>query len=398
MAAAVCGAQSGRRVGIVDENVAPGGQIWRGGWTKADSRQAGTWFRRFQESGVQVLSQTQVIDNPRDGVLLAETEGKACEFEFERLIVATGARELFLPFAGWTLPNVMGAGGLQALVKSGFPIEGKRVAVAGSGPLLLAVAALLRRRGALLQLVAEQATWGRLVRFGLRVGPKKLVQGMGYRSSFMTVRYATGCWPVEAQGGAKLERVTFCTMRKSWQVPCDYLACGFGFVPNLELSVLLGCELQDGFVRVDPWQKTSVENVYCAGEPTGIGGVDLALIEGQIAGYAAAGETENAARLLPAREKARRFARSLNRTFAIRDELKQVATPDTIVCRCEDVTRQQLDGYDSWRAAKLQTRCGMGPCQGRVCGAATQLLYGWKQDSVRPPILPATVESLTGTG
>jgi NADPH-dependent 2,4-dienoyl-CoA reductase/sulfur reductase-like enzyme len=181
-------------------------------------------------------------------------------------------------------------------------------------------------------------------------------------------------------------------------VPCDYLACGFGFVPNLELSVLLGCELQEGFVRVDQWQMTSVENVYCVGEPTGIGGVDLALVEGQIAGCAATGEKEKAARLFPAREKARRFAQSLNRTFAVRDELKRVAAPDTIVCRCEDVVHRQLKPYDSWRAAKLQTRCGMGPCQGRVCGPATQYLYGWKHESIRPPILPASLESLRGFG
>ena len=91
-------------------------------------------------------------------MLLAETRSGVCEFSYKSVVLATGARERFLPFPGWTLPNVMGAGGLQALVKTGLPIEGKRVVVAGSGPLLLAVAAYLRARGADVLLIAEQAS------------------------------------------------------------------------------------------------------------------------------------------------------------------------------------------------------------------------------------------------
>ena len=118
------------------------------------------------------------------------------------MILATGARELFLPFPGWTLPNVMGAGGLQALVKSGLPIEGKSVVVAGSGPLLLAVAALLKKKGAVVRAIAEQAPMSRLVRFGLGLWsePGKLFQAIGLRQEIGGVRYRAGCWPVEAVG------------------------------------------------------------------------------------------------------------------------------------------------------------------------------------------------------
>jgi hypothetical protein len=157
---------------------------------------------------------------------------------------------------------------------------------------------------------------------------------------------------------------------------------------------LLGCEVAEGAVSVDEFQQTTVPQVYSAGESTGIGGLELSIVESEIAGFAAAGKLEDARRLFPQRAKQRRFADLLNRTFALRDELKTLAAPETIVCRCEDVVFDRLRAHSSWRTAKLQTRCGMGPCQGRICGSAVEFLFDWKAESVRPPILPVRVESL----
>src|SRR5262249_10293659 len=161
------------------------------------------------------------------------------------LVLATGARERFLPFPGWTLPNVMGAGGLQALVKSGLPIAGKRVAVAGSGPLLLAVAKYLREHGAQVPLVAEQAAGASGDRFGLGLirHPSKWAQAVAIRAGLMGTRYLTSCWPVSAKGSERLESVEFQRAGKTWTEACDYLACGFGLIPNLELPMLLGCKI-----------------------------------------------------------------------------------------------------------------------------------------------------------
>jgi NADPH-dependent 2,4-dienoyl-CoA reductase/sulfur reductase-like enzyme len=180
-----------------------------------------------------------------------------------------------------------------------------------------------------------------------------------------------------------------------WTEDCDYLACGFHLVPNVELPCLLGCATANGFVRVDEFQLTSVPDVFCAGEPTGIGGADCALVEGQIAGLAAAEACDGARSFFGQRAAWHRFRDSLNRAFALRPELRQLAAPDTIVCRCEDVRRADLHGCDSLRAAKLHTRCGMGACQGRTCGPAVQFLFGWENDSVRPPLFPVRLSSLT---
>jgi len=390
MAAAYRAAASGQRVIVVDDNPAAGGQIWRG---EAKSLEAQEWFDRIRSVEIELVNGARVFQQSAAGSLLAETSRGVCELTCKSLILATGARERFLPFPGWTLPNVVGAGGLQALVKTGLPVEGKRVVVAGSGPLLPAVAAYLRERGADVLLIAEQAPAMRLARFGLGLFGKT-AQALRLRRQLRGVRYLSGCWPLVAHGTDKLESVTLFRRGDRRQVACDYLACGFHLVPNVELAELLGCELERGAVRVDEFQQTTVPDVYCAGESTGIGGLELSLVEGEIAGLTVAGNTAAARALFSRRAKHRRFAQLINRTFALRDELKALVTSETIVCRCEDVIFERLRQHSSWRAAKLQTRCGMGPCQGRVCGGAVEFLFGWRVASVRPPVLPVRVESL----
>lgn len=397
LAAAYSANRGGLQVTVVDDNPHAGGQIWRGEQRQPASREAAGWFEKLRGADIQFIHGARVFHQPEAGTLLAETDSGVCELGYQKLILATGAREQFLPFPGWTLPNVMGAGALQALVKSGLPADGKKVVIAGSGPLLLAVAAYLRKCGADVILVAEQASFTKLLTFGLSLlrQPGKLFQAISFRKQLAGVRYLTGCWPIAAQGDDKLASVTLRQGRRSWQVSCDYLACGFHLVPNLELARLLGCETESGCVRVDEFLETSVPGIYAAGESTGIGGLELSLVEGQVAGHAAAGSRDQARKCFPAREKHRRFARVLNRTFALRDELKTLPSPETIVCRCEDVTFDRLQVHDSWRAAKLQTRCGMGSCQGRICGGSLEFLLDWRTESVRPPIYPARVESLS---
>jgi NADPH-dependent 2,4-dienoyl-CoA reductase/sulfur reductase-like enzyme len=262
--------------------------------------------------------------------------------------------------------------------------------------LLLAVAAYLRSHGATVLLVAEQTSRSRLTRFGLRLIKEqaKRRQAIDLRRRLRGIPYVTGCWPTAAHGDEKLASVMLQRGSKRWQIECDYLACAFHLVPNLELAELLGCKIENGAVTIDEFQQTSLPHVYAAGESTGIGGLELSLVEGEIAGLTAANRRDEAKKLFLARAKQRRFARVLNETFALRDELRNLVTGETIVCRCEDVKFDTLRAYDSWRMAKLQTRCGMGPCQGRVCGPAVEFLFDWKPESVRPPVFPVRVESM----
>jgi D-hydroxyproline dehydrogenase subunit alpha len=397
MAAAVCAAECGAAVGIVDDNAAFGGQIWRQGSRRDEYPQAAQWRTRLNSAAITKLCGTRVFDQPEPGSLLAEGAGDLCKLRYRSLVLATGARERFLPFPGWTLPNVMGAGGLQAMVKSGLPLRGKRVVIAGTGPLLMAVAAYLRKHGAEIPIVCEQASWRSLAKLGIALlrYPAKIVQARQLKKDLAGIPFSTNSWPTQAHGKQFLEAVTISRRGKSETIPCDYLACGFHLVPNLELPVLLGCGIDDSYVKVDEFQGTTVDQIFCAGEPTGIGGVDASLIEGQIAGYAAAGHIDKAQKLMGQKRKAQRFASRLDRAFRLRPELATLPTSQTIVCRCEDVTYSRLQAHTSWRAAKLHTRCGMGSCQGRICGPAAEFLFNWKSDSVRPPVFPARVENLS---
>jgi NADPH-dependent 2,4-dienoyl-CoA reductase/sulfur reductase-like enzyme len=329
--------------------------------------------------------------------LLVETPQNAFAFRFRKLILATGAREIFLPFPGWTLPGVMGVGGLQAMVKSGLPIRGKTVVIAGSGPLLLAAAAYLRKCGAHVPLIAEQARRNAVARFALQLigKPGKILQTAGLRLDLIGARYLQDCWVERAEGNGRLESVQLRHGAHTWTQACDYAGIAYGLCPNVELACLLGCKIEQGAVSVNEFQETSVDGIFCAGECTGIGGLDLALIEGEIAGYAALGKAEKARTLFSKRASALRFSEALDRAFMLRRNLKELPRADTIVCRCEDVCFQQLQSLDSFRAAKLYTRCGMGPCQARICGPATHFLFGWAAESIRPPIFPARLDSLT---
>jgi len=273
-------------------------------------------------------------------------------------------------------------------------VRGKRIVVAGTGPLLLAVATYLDEAGADVLRIYDQAppcamaaTAREMWRF-----PGKALQGFGFLWTAQSLR--PGWWISRAIGRDRVEAIEATDGSQSVRLECDLLAIGYGLVPNLELPRLAGCRIENGFVAVDDAQLTSVPNVFCVGEPTGIGGLDKAVVEGTIAGFAATGRPAESARLASEREKAMRFMGLLDRTFALRPEVLDLAVAETLVCRCEDVPFAVLQNCSSFREARLHTRLGMGPCQGRICGAACERLFGWEAPSVRPPIVPVSVQDL----
>lgn len=401
IAAATVAAEAGKRVCLLDNNAAPGGQIWRGLQDSTARRhphgkQFIAWNRRLVASGCTVWPGWEVVDAPAPGILRLENDRSTRDCRYENLILATGARERFLPFPGWTLPGVMGVGGLQALVESGLDPAGKRIVVAGSGPLLFAVAAKLAQAGATLEGIFEQASLSNLIRFGVTAlgTPAKLLEGARYMLQIHGATYRPGWWVKRAEGADRLESVTVTNGRAERILVCDWLACGFHLVPNLELPRFLGCRIGSGYVAVDALQQTSVPGIACVGELTGVGGMDKALVEGQIAGLVAAGRADRAQRFARQRRHWAVFARRMDCAFAPRPELRALPQADTIVCRCEDVTYGDLAGCRNKREAKLHTRSGMGACQGRICGAATDFLYGWQTKGLRPPVYPARVATL----
>ncbi|MCS7082000.1 MAG: FAD-dependent oxidoreductase [Bacteroidetes bacterium] len=392
VAAAVAAARSGLQVALLEASARCGGAI--GPPAKKDGLYRKLWeaMAPLQATGRLTLwpLASVVFACYEDRKLGVCREDRLESFEAERLILTTGARERFWPVVGWTLPGVFGLGGLQTLVKGGWPISRVPTVLAGSGPLLWTVAAELCRRGAHIPLVLEQhtpLTWARLLLyFG---GWTRLRRGLRLWRALGGLRLLWNSWPVCILGSDRVEGLRWSNARgETGQLRCSYVGFGYGLAPNTELGELLGCaRTREGFLRVGPNQETSQAGIYAAGEVTGIGGADKAIWEGLIAGRATAGGP------IPAlwrwrRDREHRFARELTRLLRPRPELASLVRPEAIICRCEDVPWSALAHYPDGPTAKLQSRCGMGPCQGRVCGPILETLRGWRLGPARPPIFP----------
>lgn len=399
LAAAQTAAVHGANVGLIDAQPRPGGQVWRHDVRHQPPRAARDAIENLR--GVDMLANHSVIATEPSAVRVEAPQG-ARLISHGSLILATGARELLLPFPGWTLPGVTGAGGLQALAKQGWPVAGKRVVIAGSGPLLLAAADTLRKHGARVLGIHEQASAASVHAFArqLRHWPARAVQAAGLRLRLAGVPYHFGAFVRRAYGSDTIQRVDIDTPTGTQTVECDLLAVGYGLVPNAELAQMLGCTMDHHgahpHVSTDRLLRTSVEGVYAAGEAGGIGGLAVARIEGALAAHAATGHSVAAHALLPQRDRERRFGALLAQHFALDPRLHALAQDDTVICRCEDVTLGELHDFTDARAAKLATRCGMGACQGRICGTALAELGRFPRSGARPPLFPARLASLAG--
>lgn len=405
MAAALAAAPSGASIVVIDDNAAPGGQIWRDGPQASPPAQALAMRARLERhSNVQLLSSTRVIGLGADAAgpdriatLLLENAERGWNQSADRLILCNGARELLLPFPGWTLPGVTGAGGLQALIKGGMPVRGQRIVIAGTGPLLLAAADAARKAGASVLRIAEAAGWRQLTRFasGLPRWPRKAMQAL----ALFDRQFRAGCSVMEALGDDRVRGVRLLHGDgRQEALDCDRLACGFGLVPNNELGQLLGCALAPhGGLAVDAGQETSVAGIHAAGECTGIGGSERALVQGAIAGRAAIGDTCSASARRSELDHWQSFADAVERHFTPRGGAGPASELETLICRCEDVRHADVAARSGWIDAKLHTRCGMGACQGRICGAAARHLFGWTPTPPRHLLTPARIETLASS-
>lgn len=330
--------------------------------------------------------------------LCLERDGRGIEVVAKRLIVASGAHERAMAFPGWTLPGVMTPGCAQTLVKSQHVLPGRRIVLAGSGPFLLVVGKQLLEAGAEVVAYVEAARWSWSALFTMACFPDRWGELGGLVGTLLARRVPLrfGSAVVAARGQECLERVIITRLDRQGrplpdsetELAADALAVAYGFRPSTELTTLLGCrhEFDDRrggrFCVVDESSgTTSVEGVYAVGEVTGVGGARVARVEGCIAGLCAArslgrwdGEAER--RLSGTRRRRRReqrFADFVNRAFETPKGLSALVSDDTVVCRCEEVDAGDIAeavriGARTMTAVKMWTRCGMGRCQGRICG------------------------------
>jgi NADPH-dependent 2,4-dienoyl-CoA reductase/sulfur reductase-like enzyme len=377
LAATASAVGAGRRVAVVDAGNQPGGQYWR---HRQYFPPVSTHYKKLANS----LKAAHYL--PGATVWFAEPgfvlHTGAGVVEARRLVLATGAHDRVVPFSGWDLPGVVTAGGAQSLLKGNGVLVGRRIVVAGTGPFLLPVAAGLADGGAEVVGVFEANNPLRMLR-RLPLPATKVIEAARYAGSFVRHRipYRTGHTVIAAHGTTEVEAVTVARPDgTTGKLDCDTLAIGYGFVPSLELALALGCATRletDGtlVLEADFTQRTTVPDVYAAGEIIGVGGADLAIVEGTIAGAAASGSTPPPG-ILRRRARARRFAATLRTSYPVPANWSDHLTDDTLVCRCEEVPHRTVRaavhnlGATDARTVKMVTRTGMGWCQGRICGYA----------------------------
>jgi NADPH-dependent 2,4-dienoyl-CoA reductase/sulfur reductase-like enzyme len=434
LAAGAVVADAGLRVAVVDERVTLGGQIYKQfgpGFEVRDAAHLGrdylrgrTLIEAIERSGARLLLRTSAVAISGDEIVLVEDGAHARPVSARRILLAPGAHDRPVVFPGWTLPGVITAGGAQALVKTQRILPGREIVFAGSGPLALAFPAQLRSYGANVTLVLEA---------GPPPGPRDLLRmaaaapGNGellrdaasYRATLLRsrtpLRYRRIV--VRAEGDERVEAVVHARVDGEWRVipgseervPADALCVGYGFFPSVELPRLAGCELgydenAGGPIVVrDPWMRTSAPGVFAAGDGAGVAGSHVAIAEGRIAALAMALDLgalsveEVDARARPIRSAMRRklaFAAALRGLHTIGPGVYELATGETVVCRCEEVTGAQLeraiDSSPDINVVKGLTRAGMGLCQGRNCQRQVAAMIARRHDRPLPSVSFAT--------
>jgi NADPH-dependent 2,4-dienoyl-CoA reductase/sulfur reductase-like enzyme len=390
LAAAKVASEIGAEVIVLDSAPRPGGQYWRhrDGVQGYKSHRASGYFDAVINSrnvtyihGAQVWSATR---NKSSITLNYLQSGVEKTITVEKLILTTGAYDRSIPFKGWELPGSMTPGAAQALLKGYGVVAGKKILVSGTGPFLLPVAVGLAEAGAEVLGIVEAHSPLRWLRspLALILNPQKALELLYYLGKIR--KYSLKVHFGRAVIGFNGNTATLSKLKsnleakgKTSQIECDVVASGWGFNPDVTLGGILGCNQEvdlDGSVifTVDSEQRSSVENIWIAGEATGIGGADLALAEGEIAALSALNGSIPFS-LIFKRFRLQLFATALQRSYPVGNGWQSWIKPETKICRCEEVSHgeicqsvTELSAQDS-RTSKLFTRAGMGLCQGRVC-------------------------------
>lgn len=407
MAAATVAARAGLSTLLLDENPVPGGQVYRAATTSplADSGILGPEFAHgaklaaaLAESGAEVVQGATVWSLDRDRVVGVSRGGASRLLKAGRVILATGALERPFPIPGWTLPGVMTVGSAQTVLKSSGLVPTGTIVLAGQGPLLWLLAAQVLRAGGSIRAILDTTPRANYLAalphaLGFLVSPYAFKGLRLIREVKAKVRVIRGVTKLEARGDGALSEVAFEAGGKAQALALDGLFLHQGVVPHVNLAMAAGVAHEwDGVQHcfrpvLGAGGATSVEGILIAGDGAGIAGAEAAFERGRLAAIAAVKALKPDAAGLPSEEeveaalaRATRGRVFLDRLFQPQKEFRIPPDDDTIVCRCEEVTAGQIRqsiavGATGPNQLKAYRRCGMGPCQGRLCGlTVTELM------------------------
>lgn len=420
ISAAVELAQAGIHSIVLDEAPKIGGAVFRGPYREAIElphldnklrKKISNIRQQYHDNQafIELRLNTRVLGPAGPNSLLVRHKEDVSELEYEQLIIATGCHERSVPFDGWQTPGVMLLGGVQLQLKSGLVKPGKRMAVVGTGPLLPLVACQLHKAGVDVLGVYEAGKFSDFAKESraLLNRPVLALEGMGMlsylKANSIPMHYGQGI--VSVSGDDSLNKAHFAKYNDDWypiegtgsSLELDCLAVGYGFVSRNQLSQLFQlehdvCPISGLKPQVDIWQQSSRENIYIAGDSVGILGGEGAMVEGRLAALSIAQSDKKlspeevnakADSYLTLLHKVKNFRAGFDRISRRREGLLSLLKPNTIVCRCENVTRSVIDevieqGVKDITSLKMRTRVGMGDCQGKTCNSYCQDRLGFE--------------------
>ncbi len=428
----------GTSVLVLDEQAGPGGQIYRNIEECPARRQVvlgddyiegNRLAARFRKSGAVYENNATVWQVEQDGEVCYSKGNQSFKVTASFIICATGAMERPMPIPGWTLPGVMGAGAAHNLAKEAGLMPSGKVVLAGTGPLLLLEAELLAKKGvevsAVLDITPTVPGANAIVN-----APKALRRAdflfkgakMLHTIKKKGIPFYRGVTQIAARGKTRVESVTALHKDTTLSFEVDTLLLHFGVIPNTHVYNQVGCAMEWNqtqrywYPATDAWGRTSLGRIFAAGDGAGVTGGLAARYKGALAAL----EVARAVGMIPAYERdalAQPILKDLSldhwpRPFvdAIFAPRPQMFTfdPDTVICRCEnlrvkDIEEMVNEGVNEVNEIKALSRAGMGPCQGRMCGAAlaevvAALTQTQPQEagclSVRPPLKPLPFEQV----
>jgi thioredoxin reductase/bacterioferritin-associated ferredoxin len=441
MSAAIRASQAGVNVLVADENLGPGGQIYRGitstpvrsknllgqsYWKGEKLSSAFSSSSAHYIARCTVWSVNRVSSDAGSGFIINLTrEGRTATIEARKVILATGALERPFAIPGWTLPGVMSAGAAQIALKTSGLVPNGPTIVAGSGPLLYLVATQLKAVGANISTILETGSSIDILR-GLKYAPPFIASPyFGYGLKILmkarrNFKIVSGVRNLRVNGTDRASSVSYEVKGKSESLECQTMLLHHGVIPNINMSNALGCAqhwsgLQKAWVpTVDHNFQSSVEGIFIAGDGSGIGGAESAAIKGRIAATAALKQIGAISKpptelINKDRRELAKFSRGrdfLDAVYAPKDEYLVPRSDETIVCRCEEVTAGQIRDtvheldVQGPNQLKAYLRCGMGPCQGRLCGPTVSAIIAQQRGQtpedvgyyrLRVPVKPVTI-------
>jgi len=446
VAAATIASEHGADVAIIDENISGGGQIYRAppkeyethdSFKSPESYEGDRQRNYLSNSKVKTYFNHRVWSISQELVVSTISANGLKSWRPKALILANGALERIIPFPGWTLPGVMGLAACTILLKSQFVLPGRSTVVAGCGPLLMSVAYAIVKAGGNVSAIVDLSSKSEWVRVFPKMlsRPDLLLQGMKWLWKLKNegIKIYNGYTVTKSEKDNDRLAITIAPFNHSGVntdpkfqklVEGECLAIGHGLIPSTEITRLLKAKhkydlLKGGWVPViDDEFRTSIPNVFIAGDASGISGAFSAVHKGRIAGLSALRDL-NMISLKESKHKINNERNLLNKTenfgqaaaylMRSRPELIKTITAETIVCRCEDVFRAEIDetivsGAVDMNQLKAWTRCGMGPCQGRTCADSIEAILtsvvGSRelagQWTGRAPLRPIPIEQIIG--